>query len=169
MEEENGSEHVNKLAIWWLIEPLWNTVVRKWSSTKHWPEAIGLAEYTVAAFHHFTYKWSKETLVLADVQSSQGKLSNGRPGQIFFDHQTHTPDGDSGIGDFGQEGIDAFIEKHTCTPMCIELGLAVEEEGADEENETEDEDNAEELRQTRSQGSRGKGTQGTRRSARLYI
>ncbi|KIJ43199.1 hypothetical protein M422DRAFT_253393 [Sphaerobolus stellatus SS14] len=80
--------------------------------------------------------------------------------------QSKISDGDSGIGDFGQEGIGAFIEKHTCTPMCIELGLAVEE-GADEENETEDEDNVKELRQTHSQDSRGKGTQGTQRSTRF--
>lgn len=30
---------------------------------------------------------------------------------------------DSGIGDFGPEGINAFVEAHTCGDICKRLGL----------------------------------------------
>ena len=32
-------------------------------------------------------------------------------------------DSNSGIGDFGIEGIDTFIRDHTCGNICLRLGL----------------------------------------------
>ncbi|KAJ7688592.1 hypothetical protein B0H17DRAFT_1202867 [Mycena rosella] len=36
---------------------------------------------------------------------------------------THTPNGDSGIGDFGMKGIQTFLRDHTCGEVCRALGL----------------------------------------------
>ncbi|KAF8572732.1 hypothetical protein K439DRAFT_1506698, partial [Ramaria rubella] len=69
----NGSEKDS--GMWWLIEPL---------------RVPRLMESKVAAFAHFTYKWSKNSIVLADMQSSSGNLVSGKPGKIFFDHMTHS-------------------------------------------------------------------------------
>ncbi|KAF8588541.1 hypothetical protein K439DRAFT_1538559, partial [Ramaria rubella] len=85
----------------------------------------GLMESTVAAFAHFTYKWSKNSIVLADMQSSSGNLVSGKPGKIFFDHMTHSNvEGDTGIGDYGEKGIRAFLEQHTCGGICARMRLA---------------------------------------------
>ncbi|PSR87381.1 hypothetical protein PHLCEN_2v5198 [Hermanssonia centrifuga] len=51
-------------------------------------------------------------------------LPNGQgAGQILFDIMMHTPDGKSGVGDHGQEGIDIFLEQHQCQQFCHELQL----------------------------------------------
>lgn len=47
----------------------------------------------------------------------------GQDGIILFDTMTHTLQGNSGIGDFGQDGIDTFIRDHTCGEICQRLGL----------------------------------------------
>jgi hypothetical protein len=66
---------------------------------------------------------------------------DGRDGLVLFDPMTHTLSGfviqlfpsshlmnlmdfsDSGIGDFGPEGINAFIEGHCCGDICKRLSL----------------------------------------------
>lgn len=42
---------------------------------------------------------------------------------------------DSGVGDYGQNGIDSFIEQHECQQMC--LGLAMEDTSSDDEGDDE--------------------------------
>ncbi|KAJ7094940.1 hypothetical protein C8R44DRAFT_749230 [Mycena epipterygia] len=42
---------------------------------------------------------------------------------VLFDPMTHTPAGDSGIGDFGPKGIQSFIRDHKCGDVCRSLGL----------------------------------------------
>ncbi|KAJ7889353.1 hypothetical protein B0H14DRAFT_1167860 [Mycena olivaceomarginata] len=61
---------------------------------------------------------------------------------------THTKDGDSGIGDFGEKGIKSFIDDHQCTDLCRALTLessyplVMQEEGdsGSEKDSDEDED-----------------------------
>ncbi|KAI0049081.1 hypothetical protein FA95DRAFT_947202 [Auriscalpium vulgare] len=36
---------------------------------------------------------------------------------------THTIAGDSGVGDHGHAGIDAFINQHICTSLCRQMQL----------------------------------------------
>lgn len=74
-------------------------------------------------------------------QSGTPAPVNGCDGVILFDPMTHTLNGsvtlffnqfswlicldfsDSGIGDFGTEGINTFIESHKCGAICKRLGL----------------------------------------------
>ncbi|KAJ7440571.1 hypothetical protein FB451DRAFT_1415067 [Mycena latifolia] len=61
---------------------------------------------------------------------------------------THTPKGNSGIGDFGREGIHSFIRDHSCGALCRSLGLdktiiltnEPEHQMVDPESDEEDED-----------------------------
>lgn len=67
---------------------------------------------------------------------------NGRDGLVLFDPMTHTLNGNSGIGDFGLEGINAFIRDHQCSEICKCLHLDENvplrpiEEGEDENGTT---------------------------------
>ncbi|EAU89640.1 atypical/Alpha protein kinase [Coprinopsis cinerea okayama7 len=36
---------------------------------------------------------------------------------------THTEHKASGIGDFGEEGINKFVEEHVCQEVCLLLGF----------------------------------------------
>ncbi len=48
---------------------------------------------------------------------------DGHDGLVLFDLMTHTLDGNSGIGDFGREGINAFLQDHQCGEICKCLHL----------------------------------------------
>ncbi|KAF9470206.1 hypothetical protein BDN70DRAFT_939932 [Pholiota conissans] len=59
---------------------------------------------------------------------------------VLFDIMTHSKDGNTGIGDFGQDGIKSFLQDHTCGKICQGLGLhekqLEKDEGSDDsENE----------------------------------
>ncbi|KAF8590777.1 hypothetical protein K439DRAFT_1307383, partial [Ramaria rubella] len=119
--------------IWWLIEPLRVPSVDHCSGTLCHPAPTGLMESTVAALAHFMYKWSKHSIVLADMQSSPGTLLSGKPGKIFFDHMTHSNlEGESGIRDCGEKGIRVFLEQHTCGGICQHMKLAALNEHQEE-------------------------------------
>ncbi|KAJ7664900.1 hypothetical protein B0H14DRAFT_2658546 [Mycena olivaceomarginata] len=68
------------------------------------------------------YGNSQKSIVLADIQGTPAHRG-GRDLMILFDPMTHTPAGDSGIGDFGVEGIRSFIQDHHCGDICRSLGL----------------------------------------------
>ncbi|KAF8586206.1 hypothetical protein K439DRAFT_1341412 [Ramaria rubella] len=119
--------------IWWLIEPLHMPSVDHWSGTLCHLEPTGLMESTVAALAHFAYKWSKHSIVLADMQSSPGTLLSGKPGKIFFNHMTLSNlEGESGIGDYREKGICAFLEQHACGGICQCMRLAALNEHQEE-------------------------------------
>ncbi|KAF8588965.1 hypothetical protein K439DRAFT_1531113 [Ramaria rubella] len=139
--QANGSEKDS--GVWWLIEPLRVPSVNHWSRTLSHPAPTGLMESTVAAFAHFTYKWSKNSIVLADMQSSSGTLASGKPGKIFFDHMTHSNvERYTGIGDYGEKGVCAFFEQHTCGGICAHMRSAAlhdEAQSGDDSNENAEE------------------------------
>ncbi|KAF8580030.1 hypothetical protein K439DRAFT_1358048, partial [Ramaria rubella] len=115
--------------IWWLIEPLCVPSVDHWSGTICHLAPTGLMESTVAALAHFMYKWTKHSIVLADMQSSPGTLLSGKPGKIFFNHMTYSNlEGESDIGDYGEKGIHAFLEQHKCVGICQCMRLAALDE-----------------------------------------
>ncbi|KAG6825290.1 hypothetical protein H0H87_009837, partial [Tephrocybe sp. NHM501043] len=47
----------------------------------------------------------------------------GKDGLVLFDVMTHTINGESGIGDFGIEGMVSFLKDHECLDVCCGLGL----------------------------------------------
>lgn len=67
------------------------------------------------AFSHFTLVESGGSMLVCDLQGVHDFLT---------DPQIHTEDGKGlGMGNMGQEGIDKWVEKHTCNGICKALGL----------------------------------------------
>ncbi|KAJ7577391.1 kinase-like domain-containing protein [Mycena floridula] len=116
--------------ITYLIEKKRPTTVSKFSGTlTHQAQRHNLQSHTVSAFAHFAFVHSQRSLVFADLQ---GKLIllistlahvNGKDVMVLFDVMTHTTSGDSGVGDFGEEGIASFVRDHSCLQVCLKLGL----------------------------------------------
>ncbi|KAJ7794898.1 kinase-like domain-containing protein [Mycena olivaceomarginata] len=109
--------------ITWLVETKRATTVEHFTFTlNHQTRRQDLCAKTIHAFAHFTYGNSQKSIVLADIQGTPAHRG-GRDLMILFDPMTHTPAGDSGIGDFGVEGIRSFIQDHHCGDICRSLGL----------------------------------------------
>ncbi|KAJ7911766.1 kinase-like domain-containing protein [Mycena leptocephala] len=129
----------------WLVERKRPTTVIKFSGTLvHRSHRRDLRSATISAFAHFVFGYSKGTLVVADLQGTPCLVRNN-DGLILFDLMTHTKDGDSGIGDFGEKGIKSFIDDHQCTDLCRALTLEssyplVMQEGGDSSGKDSDED-----------------------------
>ncbi|KAJ7720103.1 kinase-like domain-containing protein [Mycena metata] len=85
----------------------------------------GQLAHTLSAFVHYAFQWSEGAIVLADIQGSSGRLSTNTMGILIFDMMTHTPDGDSGVGDHGGKGIEKWRDQHDCNVFCKTLNLAV--------------------------------------------
>ncbi|KAJ7280612.1 hypothetical protein C8J57DRAFT_1500831 [Mycena rebaudengoi] len=75
-------------------------VVAETGTMEH-PAGMGQMAHTLSAFVHYAFQWSEGEVIFADIQGSPGRLSTNTMGIIIFDLMTHTPDGDSGVGDFG--------------------------------------------------------------------
>ncbi|KAJ7693119.1 kinase-like domain-containing protein [Mycena olivaceomarginata] len=75
---------------------------------------------TVHAFAHYIFGYSGGELVFADLQGTPTPV-RGNDGLVLFDPMTHTMAGGSGLGDFGTDRIETFINTHKCNRLCIEL------------------------------------------------
>eukprot|EP01112_Ceratiomyxa_fruticulosa_P013486 TRINITY_DN3795_c0_g1_i1.p1 TRINITY_DN3795_c0_g1~~TRINITY_DN3795_c0_g1_i1.p1 ORF type:complete len:698 (-),score=96.65 TRINITY_DN3795_c0_g1_i1:51-2144(-) len=70
---------------------------------------------TPQAFSHFTYQLSGQELIVVDVQGVN---------DFYTDPQIHTKSGKGfGEGNLGNEGIQKFLTKHQCNPLCNYLKL----------------------------------------------
>lgn len=81
------------------------------------PQTKRRAEIFEAAecFSHFTLVESGGSMLLCDLQGVHDFLT---------DPQIHTEDGKGlGMGNMGQEGIDKWVQKHTCNNICTALNL----------------------------------------------
>ncbi|KAJ6470740.1 kinase-like domain-containing protein [Mycena vitilis] len=124
----------------WLVELRRSLFVEHFTFTlSHKMHKKDLRSGTIHAFAHFVWGHSNRTLVFADLQGKHWALglkakysqfTEGSPalvghkdGMILFDPMTHTKNGDSGIGDFGLEGIKSFLQDHACGEVCRRLGL----------------------------------------------
>ncbi|KAJ7854710.1 hypothetical protein B0H14DRAFT_2579723 [Mycena olivaceomarginata] len=67
---------------------------------------------------------SKESTVLADIQSATAIKAHGEGIEVLFDMMAHTLDGSSGVGDHGKSGIETFLQKHECGNRCRYLRLS---------------------------------------------
>ncbi|KAF7354438.1 Kinase-like protein [Mycena venus] len=110
-------------SIVWLLEPSRGSAIERWSGTLQHPNHENKPGQTIDAFMHFSYVYSRQTLVFADIQGSKGLSRGGNSGWILFDIMTHTSEGASGIGDHGQDGIQAILSDHICERMCRTLNI----------------------------------------------
>ncbi|KAJ7161857.1 kinase-like domain-containing protein, partial [Mycena crocata] len=117
-------------AIFWLLEPLRSSSVERWSGTLQHPPHENKPGRTMDTFMHFSYVYSQQTLVFADLQSESMLLhTRSRTGEsnwILFDVMTHTCDGASGVGDHGEDGMQAILSDHVCDNMCKSLDMGEE-------------------------------------------
>ncbi|KAK7012540.1 kinase-like domain-containing protein, partial [Favolaschia claudopus] len=91
---------VISLITWLLARERGDVELRKYSGTLDHPRYSDKQGTTINAFQHFTYIYSNETLVLADIQ---GKSN------IFTPLYLHRC---SGAGDHGEKGIQTFLDQH---------------------------------------------------------
>ncbi|KAJ6465319.1 kinase-like domain-containing protein, partial [Mycena sanguinolenta] len=126
----------------WLVEPRRSSIVEHFTYTlSHKLHKKDSRSATVHAFAHFVWGHSNRTLIFADLQGTPA-LVRHKDGMILFDPMSHTKTGDSGIGNFGIQGIKSFFRDHICGDICLRLHL---EKSAplklgDEEDEEEDSD-----------------------------
>ncbi|KAJ7092241.1 kinase-like domain-containing protein [Mycena epipterygia] len=112
----------------WLIERKRPSTVIKFSGTlNHRSARRDMRSATISALAHFVFGYSKHELVFADLQGTPCQLQTrdgvGKDGLVLFDLMTHTRAGDSGVGDFGEEGIETFVKDHKCNEICHGLVL----------------------------------------------
>ncbi|KAJ7809964.1 kinase-like domain-containing protein [Mycena olivaceomarginata] len=106
----------------WIVERKRPTTVIKFSGTLiHHSHRTDLRSATISAFAHFVYGYSNKSLVFADLQGTPSRIK-GKDGLVLFDLMTHTISEDSGVGDFGLEGIKTFLNGHKCSKVCSTLG-----------------------------------------------
>ncbi|KAJ7820769.1 kinase-like domain-containing protein [Mycena olivaceomarginata] len=106
----------------WLVESKRASVVISFTSTLD-HKARGsedIQSETVHTFAHYIFGYSGGELVFADLQGTPTPV-RGNDGLVLFDPMTHTMAGGSGLGDFGIDGIETFVNTHECNRLCIEL------------------------------------------------
>ncbi|KAJ2921872.1 hypothetical protein H1R20_g15222, partial [Candolleomyces eurysporus] len=113
----------------WLVEPKRTRSVRKFCGTMVHPERSDKVGMTISALCHWIYTTTRKTEVFADIQGSYMAV-DGQDTLILFDPMSHTVDGDSGVGDHGEKGIQKFLEDHQCNYICQGLSLEPITEGA---------------------------------------
>ncbi|KAJ7087652.1 kinase-like domain-containing protein [Mycena belliarum] len=108
----------------YLVEPFRSTsVVRKFSGTLGATQDTDKMALTMLSFSHFIMEFTACAMSMVDLQGSL----HAEPGAIrrmtLFDPMSHTLEKNSGVGDFGVEGIEDSIETHQCSIYCKALGL----------------------------------------------
>ncbi|KAJ6473885.1 kinase-like domain-containing protein, partial [Mycena sanguinolenta] len=126
----------------WLVEPRRSSIVEHFTyMLSHKLHKKDSRSATVHAFAHFVWGHSNRTLIFADLQGTPALVGH-KDGMILFDPMSHTKTGDSGIGDFGIQGIKSFFRDHICGDICLRLHLekSAPLKLSDEEDEEEDSD-----------------------------
>jgi len=119
----SGVNEFDPERIMWLIEKRRPMTVTCYSGTLlHPSKRRDLRSLTIFAFAHFVFGHSNQQMVFADIQGSPTSVK-GRDILVLFDIMTHTVDGDSGVGDFGKDGMQTFRNDHTCGAICVNLGF----------------------------------------------
>ncbi|KAJ7678789.1 kinase-like domain-containing protein, partial [Mycena rosella] len=119
------AEPVATRHIVWLLEPLRNPSVTHYTGTMEHPTPRGQLANTMSTFVHYAFQWSEGNVIFADIQGHA-------MGIIIFDLMTHTPEGDSGVGDHGPKGIQKWQSQHDCNSYCKNLDLEVGDDGDNE-------------------------------------
>lgn len=78
--------------------------------------------HAAQAFSHFTFEESGGRVLICDIQGA---------GSLYTDPQINTLKGKAGgEGNIGLTGIQAFLLRHQCTPLCKEMKLTALKAGA---------------------------------------
>ncbi|KAG1782532.1 kinase-like domain-containing protein [Suillus placidus] len=110
----------------YLVEPRRvSSAVLKFSGTLGVRNRTDKRSATIMAFSHFILESSACEYMFADLQGSidRGILCDTESVLTMFDPMTHTPLGESGLGDHGFEGIHDFADSHECSAICRSLKL----------------------------------------------
>ncbi|KAG1739728.1 kinase-like domain-containing protein [Suillus lakei] len=110
----------------YLVEPRRvSSAVLKFSGTLGVCNRTDKRSATIMAFSHFVLESSACEYMFADLQGSidHGILHDTESVLTMFDPMTHTPLGESGLGDHGFEGIHDFVDSHECSAICHSLKL----------------------------------------------
>ncbi|KAF9066531.1 kinase-like domain-containing protein [Rhodocollybia butyracea] len=133
------AETITEKGFIWLVEQRRSSICVKFTGTlSHSCTRIGsLTSDTVHAFAHYFCRATQGQLVFADLQGAYIS-AEGKNLMVLFDPMTHTPEGTSGCGDHGQQGINKLIEHHSCGPVCKALGLDLGDSGDKSEDSKSD-------------------------------
>ncbi|KAI5826412.1 hypothetical protein K523DRAFT_249043, partial [Schizophyllum commune Tattone D] len=129
----DASDEVNVV---WLMEPHHAQPVTKWSGTLSHPVNNSLVGQTARAIAHWFFIHTEYASVLADMQSTLRFLACATTLTHLISY--------SGLGDFGQRGVDVFVKEHVCGNVCQLLKFdsisenAVEEEAAEVDSKDDD-------------------------------
>ncbi|KAJ7809725.1 hypothetical protein B0H14DRAFT_2607879 [Mycena olivaceomarginata] len=123
----------------WIVERKRPTTVIKFGGTLiHHSHCTDLRSATISAFAHFVYGHSNKSLVSptcrvrlnivklrlkAHVSPGTPSRVKGKDGLVLFDLMTHIISEDSGVGNFGLEGIKTFLDGQKCSKVCSTLGI----------------------------------------------
>ncbi|KAH7904525.1 kinase-like domain-containing protein [Hygrophoropsis aurantiaca] len=109
----------------YLVEPRrLSSAVTKYSGTLGMRNRIDKQYATIMAFSHFVIESSACEYMFADIQGSLDRNhAQNESVMTLFDPMTHTPLGQSGLGDFGLKGFQNFVTAHECTNICRALQL----------------------------------------------
>ncbi|KAF9064747.1 kinase-like domain-containing protein [Rhodocollybia butyracea] len=109
-EEDNTPDYHG---VAWLLEPRRQKQFKKWTGTSEHPSYNNnMVGNILTCFAHFVYLHSKQTIVMADMQS----ISFSPSSQL--EPLASAANMKSGAGDHGQEGIDNYVKVHTCVDRC---------------------------------------------------
>ncbi|KAJ7145431.1 kinase-like domain-containing protein, partial [Mycena crocata] len=112
----------------WLMEPLRNPSVTHYTGTMEHPVGRGQLAHTISAFVHYAFQWSEGNIIFADIQGLTNVM-----GILLFNLMTHTPQGDSGVGDHGERGIEKWCDQHDCNAFCKNVQLEVGDDNEDDD------------------------------------
>ncbi|KAJ7220332.1 kinase-like domain-containing protein, partial [Mycena pura] len=101
----------------WLVEGKRAAVVIHFSSTLDHKQRGSDLQTETHSFAHYVFGATSGSLIMADLQGTPAPV-RGNDRIIFFNPMTHTVEGGSGLGDFGLEGIQSFIDTHNCNQLC---------------------------------------------------
>ncbi|KAJ7573523.1 hypothetical protein C8J56DRAFT_903326 [Mycena floridula] len=122
-DHDQATQNRNFAYVTWLLEELRPKGCKRWSGTNNHPVQHSKLGTTLNAFAHFAFLYTNNTVVLADLQTSPARDHHGKAINVLFDIMTHTINEDSGVGDFGPDGIAIFVDLHECVDHCRGLRL----------------------------------------------
>ncbi|KAJ7178029.1 kinase-like domain-containing protein [Mycena filopes] len=109
----------------YLVEPFRSSsVVRKFSGTLGATADQDKLAMTILSFAHFVMEYTACAMAMVDLQGSLHAEAGNTRTLVLFDPMTHTMAQDSGVGDFGFNGIQDAIDSHECNLFCRGLGLS---------------------------------------------
>ncbi|KAH8081254.1 kinase-like domain-containing protein, partial [Filobasidium floriforme] len=100
----------------WLLEDFQNGQPVRYSGSLEAGQGETRSAWTVSAYAHLAYEASGRSMVLSDLEGWFTSVNI-----LLFDPMLHSLQGELGIGDAGETGINAFIDGHLCNRFCHDI------------------------------------------------